>query len=222
MKQDLTILFDLDGTLIDSTDAIVTSFNYALQKHGYKIPAKEKITQNIGHPLSEMFSRLGVSTQDLNEVITSYKLKYRTISKQMTSFLPKAKEAIQLARSYGKVAAVTTKTSKYSKEILEHLGVREYFQGIVGFEDVQHHKPHKEPILKALQILKTQDFKSVYMIGDTQLDILSAKNAKVNSFAVTSGYESEQSLIKFTNHIKPNAFEAVKEIIKIFAASQKL
>ena len=74
-------------------------------------------------------------------------------------------------------------------------------------EDVENPKPHKEPILKALEKLDT-DNKEIWMIGDTKLDLLSARNAGVNSIGVLCGYGEKNTLKKFTNVILNDALEA--------------
>lgn len=209
MKQ-TAILFDLDGTLIDSTKAIVDAFCYAFTQNNYKSPSELEIKNLVGRPLLQMFADLGVKTQDLELVRSTYKTKYHELSPMHTKLLPRAKEAVVLAHSFAKLAVVTTKTSQYSVEILQDLGILEFFEIVIGFEDVQKPKPDKEPILKALQ--KIKDYKQAWMIGDTQMDILAAQNAQINSFGVLGEYESKESLERFTKNIAKDAFEAVEKI----------
>lgn len=212
MKTDLTILFDLDGTLINSTSAILESFYHALKAHGYARPLEREITSRIGHPLQTMFGALGVEAGKIDSVVATYKAHYRTVATQKTSLLPRADEAVIFASKFGALGVVTTKTSRYSREILEHLGIAKYFKTIVGFEDTKEHKPHPEPVLKALQDLGAADLSAAWLIGDTQLDVLAAGAAKINAYAVTSGYESRASLEAFTQNIKPSALDAVIDI----------
>jgi len=80
---------------------------------------------------------------------------------------------------------------------------------LIGREDVEMPKPDAEPILKALESFNFKG-KDVYMIGDTKLDLLSAKNAKVNSIAVLCGYGKKEELQKYTNIILDDAIQAVK------------
>jgi len=92
---------------------------------------------------------------------------------------------------------------------MEHFGLMDKFDVLIGREHVQNPKPHAEPINKALQSFDTNN-KEIWMIGDTQLDLLSAKNAGIHSIGVLSGYDKEETLKKFTNMIFCDSLEAVK------------
>ena len=208
----MIILFDLDGTLIDSTPAILESFHVAYQTFNTPIPSDEEIKKLIGLPLDIMFEKLGISNEKKWDYVNAYKKHYRPISKAKTSLLPFAKEAINEAYKIAKLGIVTTKTARYSEELMQHFGVLEYFDVLVGREDVQNPKPHPEPILQALKALNYNDHK-VFMIGDTCLDSVSAKEANVNSIAVTSGYGYEKDLLNCSDIVTENALKAI-EIIK--------
>ena len=91
---------------------------------------------------------------------------------------------------------------------MEHFGLMDKFDVLVGREHVQHPKPHAEPIVKALEQFKT-DNKEVWMIGDTQMDLLSAKNAGVNAIGVLSGYDTKERLQEFSDFIFDDSLAAV-------------
>ena len=150
----MTLLFDLDGTIIDSTEAIVESFGVAYNTFGTPVPESHAIIELIGLPLLTMFERLGIPSTLAQDYVDTYKAHYRTVATAKTYILPFAKEAIHKASAFATLGVVTTKTGRYSEEILTHLGVRDYFSTIVGFEHVTHPKPHPEPILTAAGILE--------------------------------------------------------------------
>ena len=207
----MVILFDLDGTLIDSTEAILESFHEAFQTFGTAVAEDEAIKAQIGHPLDVMFKSLGVNDASINEHVNAYKMHYRKISCAKTVLLPDAKEAVELASRYATLGVVTTKTAQYSIELLEHLGLMRYFDVLIGRENVDNPKPHPEPILKALFKLQ-HDKKECWMIGDTPMDILAAQAAGVESVAVTCGYASKTVLLEYTNNVMETALDAVKLI----------
>ena len=213
------ILFDLDGTLIDSTEAILEAFRVSFEKFGKAVIDDKLIKAEIGKPLKEMYKILGVEEELIDDIVHAYKMHYRTIHTKKTTLLPYAKEAIIEASKFATLGVVTTKTGKYSKEILEHLGLMCYFETLIGSEDVNYLKPHPEPILKALSKLQL-DRNNAWMIGDTPMDILSAQNAGINSVAVTSGYASYQTLDKYTSKICNNALDAI-EYIKNYEINHK-
>jgi phosphoglycolate phosphatase len=210
----MIILFDLDGTLIDSTEAILESFGVAFKTFKDEVPADELIEAEIGHPLDVMFRTLGVNEEKVWDYVHAYKMHYRIISCSKTVLLPYAREAVELASKYATLGIVTTKTAKYSIELLEHMDLMSYFDVLVGREDVEHPKPHPEPIQKALLKLPTVT-NNIWMIGDTCMDMICARDANVAAVGVTCGYASNDTLSKCSENICKNALEAVRFITKI-------
>lgn len=200
--------------MIDSTSAILESFAYSYEKMGYKCDkSDDEICSLIGYPLDVMYEKLGVKTKKIDDFILCYKEKYKVISKEKTKLLPKVSEAIILASSFARLGVVTTKTAFYSKELLEHFNLLKYFCVVIGREDVINPKPSPEPIIKALKELKASPEKdNIYMLGDTILDLISAKKSQVNAVAVLSGYGKEKELRKHTDNIKLDVYEAVNNI----------
>jgi len=209
-----TILFDLDGTLIDSTEAILESFSVAYDTFGRAMPEEDEIKKLIGYPLDIMFRMLGVPHSDANAYVDAYKEYYRLISRKKTTLLPLAKEAVKLAATIGTLGVVTTKTARYSEELLEHLGVMHYFEVLIGRESVTHPKPHPEPILKALSHLKA-DASRTWMIGDTPMDLIAANEAGVQGIGVLCGYGTKYDLQKHTDCVLSDALDAVKHITRL-------
>ncbi len=205
----MIILFDLDGTLIDSTEAILESFHHSFEVHKHLHPQDEEIKVLIGHPLDVMYTRLGVDEEKVWDFVTTYKEYYRLISTQKTELLESASKAVKNASKFATLGIVTTKTGLYSQILMEHFELMEYFEVLVGREHVDKPKPDAEPIQRALEILNKKD-DDIWMIGDTQMDLISASNAGVKSIGVLSGYDTKETLEKFTNVIFNDALEAVE------------
>ncbi len=204
----MIILFDLDGTLIDSTEAILECFHHAFEVHDFVQPSDDAIKALVGYPLDVMFEDLGVPRAIVWDFVATYKEEYRKISTQKTFLLENAKDAVLEASKFATLGIVTTKTAEYSKILMEYFGLMEYFDVLIGREDVQNPKPHAEPILKAMETLDIKG-KEIWMIGDTKLDLIAAKSAGVNSIGVLSGYDSREIIEKFTDVIFSDALEAV-------------
>ena len=209
----MTILFDLDGTLIDSTEAILESFHNSFDVYNYPHPSDEEIKRLIGHPLDSMYLDLGIEQNLVWDYVKTYKEHYQKIYTDKTVLLDYAVEAIQEAQKIARLGVVTTKTGLYSRKLLEHYGLMDAFEVLIGREDVEHPKPHPEPIEKAMSIMNSNK-EECWMIGDTRLDIESAQRAGVKSVGVTSGYDKFEELLTLTDIIEINAFEAVKYISK--------
>lgn len=203
----MIILFDLDGTLIDSTDAIVDTFNHSFRVHNHPQIDDEKIKALIGYPLDIMYEELGINKNKVWDYVDTYKEEYRKISTIKTKLLPNATQAVKIASQFATLGIVTTKTGKYSKVLMEHFELMKYFEVLIGREDVLNPKPHEEPIIKALEQLDTQN-REIWMIGDTKLDLICAKKANVNSIGVLSGYDNIGTLKKFTDIVLNDALEA--------------
>ena len=205
------ILFDLDGTLIDSTEAILESFDVAFKTFNKKTPNEEEIKRLIGLPLDVMFEKLGVEKDRVWDFVDAYKKNYRKISTQKTKLLPFAKEAVNEASKFARLGIVTTKTARYSKELMKHFGLMNKFEVLIGRENVENPKPHPEPILRAIHAMNANK-EATFMIGDTCLDMVSAKEAGVFGVGVIGDYTPIDELKKCAFVVKENSLEAVEFI----------
>ena len=208
------ILFDLDGTLIDSTKAIVGTFNHSFEKLNFDFKGNdEDIKNEIGYPLDVMYETLGVPKDKVWDFVDAYKQRYRTISIEQTTLLPDVIESLKLASSIARLGIVTTKTTQYTIPILEDMDILKYFECIVGRQEVQNPKPHPEPVLKAMEIMDvTNSNYDIYMIGDTKLDLIAAKEAGVMGIGVLCGYGKREEFKQYTSVVVSNSIEAVKSI----------
>ena len=211
MNKEKIILFDLDGTLIDSTEAIVSTFLHSFNQLEFNFTGNEEDIKNlIGYPLDIMYKDLGVEENRVWDFVDTYKQRYKIISKEKTLLLENAYEAVELASQIGRVSVVTTKTRTYTMPLLEHFNIAQFFEIVTGRENVQNPKPHPEPILITLEQMNyNKNIHDVWMIGDTKLDLIAANEANVNSIGLLCGYGNEEELRKYTSNIKQNSLEAI-------------
>lgn len=216
-KKQITVLFDLDGTLIDSTEAILASFYAAFKKQNFKYSkTDQEITKLIGYPLDYMFEELGVSKDKVWEFVDSYKENYKKVSQEQTVLLKNAKEAVELASNFATLGVVTTKTTLYSIPLLKNFQIWNYFNTIIGRQEVSNPKPHPEPIFRACEALKITPNRDVFIIGDTKLDLIAANKANISSVGVLCGYGKREELSTFSPHICSDSLDAVKLIKRLY------
>lgn len=223
IKKDKIILFDMDGTLIDSTSAIYESFCVVFEKHKMPILGRAEVAQYIGYPLSDMFAFFGAPCGAIAQLCADYREHYIKICDKQTKMLEGAICAVELASEFARLGIVTTKTSDSTRNILSHFGVVRHFKVIIGKDSVTHPKPHKEPILKALEALKgagvsvessvglsAVEAHKIFMIGDTILDLIAAKDAGIAGLGVLCGYGKKADLEKYSKFIFKDTKEAVE------------
>lgn len=188
-----TILFDLDGTLLDTNDLIIQSFMHVLKVAKLPSLTKEQIIPQMGRTLVEQL-QLFSGQQEVTELISVYRdfnIKYHD---ELIREFPYVKEAIsELHRMGVKLAIVTTKMRKTSLMGLSICGIAPYFKTIITLEDVVHPKPHPEPVQKALQALGS-DPSQAMMVGDSPFDIESANRAGVTSVGVEWSLKGREGL----------------------------
>ena len=169
------ILFDLDGTLIDTNDLIIKSFKHAFRTH-LNIEVDEKVIVNFfGEPLD-----LSFKTYDEENVDTMVNI-YREFNEKNHDELAKSFEGIEEAlkglKEIGvKIAVVTSKRRLLAERGLKLFKLKEYFDVIVTPEDTLLHKPNGEPVAKACQLLDIKTSEAI-MVGDSHNDILCGRNA---------------------------------------------
>lgn len=211
--KDKIILFDLDGTLIDSTEAVYEAICEAFKHFQRPLPSRQAVVSQIGNTLEYMFSTLDVESSALSDFIGVYRAHYGKICNDKTYLLESARDAILQAKEFASLGVVTTKLGKHSKILLNNFGVLKYFNCVIGREDVKEAKPSAEPILLALKSMpKGIARDNIYMVGDTPLDIQAANNANIKSIGILSGYASLELLQQYTNRIVKDALEAVLSI----------
>lgn len=181
MKID-TVLFDLDGTLINTNELIIASFLHTLDHYFPNEYTRERVIDFIGPSLHDSFSGLN---PDKAEEMT---LMYRTFNHQKHDELVEeyetVRETIQALHEKGyKLGIVTTKRSETARMGLKLTGLDSYFPVLVGIDDVEKVKPDPEPLMKALAQLGSSPERAV-MVGDSQYDVLGGKNTGTKTAAV--------------------------------------
>jgi pyrophosphatase PpaX len=177
------VLFDLDGTLVDSIPLIADTLKKTIMEF---VPdarlTQPEIDAMIGPPLSATFAKFVADPRIAGVMIDRYRTLYKAAEAAAIRIYPGAAETLrELKRRGFRLGLVTTKFTESAMPSLNQFGIAELFDVIVGLENVKHHKPHPEPVLKALAAFP---FTEAMMIGDTEGDIVAGRDAGILVCAV--------------------------------------
>ncbi|MCK9216381.1 MAG: HAD-IA family hydrolase [Firmicutes bacterium] len=176
------LLFDLDGTLIDTNKLIIDSFKYTLKLH-IDIDIEEgQIKKYFGEPLITTLKRF--SEKKAEEMYDTYiKFNESIHDKSIKAFKNVDSVLMKLYKKSYSLSVVTSKRKVLAKRGLEICNLLRYFDKVVAYEDTNLHKPYPDPIIKALSLLRA-DPEQALMVGDSEYDINCARNAGVKSVFV--------------------------------------
>jgi 2-phosphoglycolate phosphatase len=185
-------LFDLDGTLIDSAQDLIGSIQHALRRVApdRELPEGNDILVLVGKPLEAILRELGYPADEVTTArfADAYRAHYAEHFNDHTELYPGVEEMLGNLKASGvKLALVTTKYQTQADFTVKAFGLARYFDYVHGWLEGRQHKPHPEPVLTALGRLGVQPDAAI-MVGDTELDIESAKAARVATCAVTYGF----------------------------------
>jgi len=184
------IIFDLDGTLIDSSAGVIESTNYALTESGQPARSPEEIKRFIGHPLEEMFGSF--TDAPMEKLIEKFHEKARQTMVNSAKALPGTEEVVKLlyqARYH--LAVATTKYLIHTKGIIAKMGWSRYFEATASGDEVPHVKPAPDLVLLAMDRLGASP-ETTIMIGDTVNDIEAARGAGIPVIAIRSPFGDDQ------------------------------
>jgi phosphoglycolate phosphatase len=184
-----TVLFDLDGTLVDSLADIITSFQHGLSHLGLPVPDEREVRALVGRPLDEMYACY--AKDRVPELCAVYREHYARNFVTRSRPYPGVPELLGTLRARGYALAIaTTKRTDMARRFVDALGMAamvDHVQGTDGFP----HKPAPDVIHRALAALGTR---GVWMVGDTVTDIQAGRAAALRTYAVTWGTHDEALL----------------------------
>ena len=194
-----TYLFDFDYTLADSSRGIVICFRNVLERHGHTGISDEAIERTIGKTLEDSFSILsGITTP---ETLAEYKKEYvkeaDTYMTVNTFFFPETVTVLKTLKSQGaQIGIISTKFRFRIREMVDQHFPKDFFDIIIGGEDVKQAKPDPQGIKKALRRLHRRKSETLY-IGDSTVDAETAQAAKVDFVGVLNGMTTREELMVY-------------------------
>lgn len=190
------ILFDLDGTIIDSQEGVTKCVQYALKQFGIVEQDLEKLRVFIGPPLRGQFiSIYGMSPQQAEQAVQKYRERYAVKGMYECRLYPYVKEILQHLRKKGYLLALaSSKNESACVGILKHFGVDGLFDLIGGATDDGKISQKAEVLKMVMERLSLPDAADYLLIGDTRFDALGAKAVDMDCLGVTYGFGTRAEL----------------------------
>lgn len=177
-----TILFDLDGTLIDTNDLIIASFAHTIKEYSNRTYTRKEILDFIGPPLRESLAR--INPEQVEAMVETYRKHNIEHHQTYVKAYDGVVDTVQKLKEQGyQLGIVTTKMKNTVEMGLEIAGLSGVFETIITLDDVTNAKPHPEPIVRALEALNSRASEAL-MVGDNTHDIEAGHNAGTHTAGV--------------------------------------
>jgi len=219
-KEKELIIFDLDGTLIDSMADLATAINKMLLHYNLDPLPQEQVVSYVGNGARNLVIKslelamkgIKVPEEMLQEAFDIYLSAYKESFCDKTETYPGVAETLNYLNNKGYLLAIcTNKPLFFIEPILEKLSIKQYFKYWIGEDSISAKKPDAAPLLHIISKLESVVEKSI-MVGDSKNDILAAKNAGMESIGASYGYNYNESISDYNPTIVVNSFLTLKEL----------
>ena len=223
MKQKFTILFDLDGTLVDTAPDLMLAHNHVMKKFGYPTKSTEDIRNLVGKGAGALIGRSiwGQAKKEYHSV-SDLKIKDE-MSKEFVNFYGKniinestlingVKEFLRWCKEQNiSMAVCTNKQEHLSNDLLKKIGIYDYFEYVAGSDTFDYCKPDPRHLTSVVEILDG-DVKKTIMIGDSETDANAAKAAEIPVILLENGYTEKKTTEIYHNHLIKD-FVGIEKIV---------
>jgi len=223
MKQKFTILFDLDGTLVDTAPDLMLAHNHVMKKFGYPTKSTEDIRNLVGKGAGALIGRSiwGQAKKEFSKVLDD-KIKDEMV-KEFINFYGKninnestlingVKEFLIWCKEQNiSMAVCTNKQEHLSNDLLKKIGIYDFFEYVAGSDTFDYCKPDPRHLTNVVEILDG-DVKKTIMIGDSETDANAAKAAEIPVILLENGYTEKNTTEIYHNHLIKD-FVGIEKII---------
>jgi phosphoglycolate phosphatase len=224
MKQKFTILFDLDGTLVDTAPDLMLAHNHVMKKFGYPTKSTEDIRNLVGKGASALIGRSlwGQAKKEFSKVLDE-KIKDEMV-KEFVNFYGKnivnestlvkgVKDFLVWCKEQNiSMAVCTNKQEHLSNDLLKKIGIYDFFEYVAGSDTFDYCKPDPRHLTNVVEILDG-DLKKTIMIGDSETDANAGKAAGIPVVLLENGYTEKNTTEIYHNHLIKD-FTGIEKIIK--------
>jgi pyrophosphatase PpaX len=189
----MAILFDLDGTLVDTVPFILAAVRHAFEGYG-SCPTDAEWIEGIGTPLRTQLASLARDPRDVEELLNRYRTYWIAEHDRMTRPFSGAPEVVRLLAGRGHpLGVVTAKVEDGAHRTLRHVGLQTFMKAVVGADSCARAKPDPEPVLLALERLGRAPGEAIFL-GDATHDLVAGRRAGVTAVAAAWGACSRKVL----------------------------
>ena len=223
MMQKFTILFDLDGTLVDTAPDLMLAHNHVMRKFGYPTKSTEDIRNLVGKGAGALIGRSiwGQAKKEFSKVLDE-KIKDEMIKefvdyygkniKNESTLITGVKDFLIWCKEQNISMAVCTNKQEYlSNDLLKKIGIYDFFEYVAGSDTFDYCKPDPRHLTNVVEILDG-DIKKTIMIGDSETDANAAKAAKIPVILLENGYTEKNTTEIYHNHLIKD-FIGIEKII---------
>ena len=223
MKQKFTILFDLDGTLVDTAPDLMRAHNHVMKKFGYPSKSTEEIRNLVGKGAGAMIGRSiwGQAKKEFGkvndekvkkEMVTEFVDFYGKNIINESTLIKGVKEFLNWCKDQSiSMAVCTNKQEHLSNDLLKKIGIYDYFEYVAGSDTFDYCKPDPRHLTSVVEILDG-DIKKSIMIGDSETDANAAKAAEIPIILLEDGYTEKNKDEIYHNHLIKD-FIGIEKII---------
>lgn len=214
LKKINTVIFDLDGTLVDSNELIIESFHQTLKKFNPdKVYTRQEIIDMIGPPLSETFQMINTNPKIIQEMIDFYRYFYKEHEFEYISLYGNVIEMLEILKDKGfNLGIVTTKFEESAMPSISHFRLDKYISQFAFLDTVDEHKPSPKPIYFVLN--RFRHVEKAIMVGDNVSDILAGKNANILTCGIEWSLAKEKIKALNPNYWIENYMDLIEIINK--------
>lgn len=198
MKKYKTVIWDLDGTLLDTLDDLKDSVNTSLEEYGYPARTKQEIRSFVGNgirKLVELSVPNGENNPDFDKIFKFFKLHYEKNCNNKTKAYDGIIPLLNKLKEDGISMAIVSNKSDFAVKELADIYFKEFISSAIGESDNIRRKPYPDSVFKAVKELGA-DKASCVFIGDSEVDIKTAENSGIDCLSVSWGFRTEEQLIK--------------------------
>ena len=223
MKQKFTVLFDLDGTLVDTAPDLMLAHNHVMKKFGYPTKSTDEIRNLVGQGAGAMIGRSiwGQAKKEFSKV-SDEKVKKEMVVEfvdfygkniiKESKLISGVKEFLKWCKEQNISMAVCTNKQEYlSNDLLKKIGIFDYFEYVAGSDTFDYCKPDPRHLTTVVEILDG-DINKTIMIGDSETDANAAKAAKIPIILLEDGYTEKNKDEIYHNHLIKD-FIGIEKII---------